>query len=95
MALVGGGWLARRLLITYVDGPPVEADPTPWPDPGPELPWMEPCDGSCPDSHPVKVKLSSQLFHLPGMLAYQRTHPDRCYRSAEDATADGFQRAKR
>jgi hypothetical protein len=100
VALVGGMWLLRRRLISYVDGPPVEPDPTPWPAAGPDEPelepsWVDPCDGGCPESHPVKVKLSSHLFHLPGMLAYQRTHPDRCYRSAEDASADGFQRAKR
>lgn len=51
-------------------------------------------DGSCPDTHPVKVKLRSKLYHLPGMGAYERTHPDRCYRTPEEASADGFTRAK-
>jgi hypothetical protein len=46
-------------------------------------------------SHPVKAKESSRLYHLPGMLAYERTRPDRCYASAEAAEADGFVRAKR
>jgi hypothetical protein len=46
-------------------------------------------------SHPVKAKESSGLYHMPGMLAYARTRPDRCYPSAEDAEADGFVRAKR
>ncbi len=46
-------------------------------------------------SHPVKAKESSRLYHLPGMLAYVRTRPDRCYPSAEAAEADGFVRAKR
>jgi hypothetical protein len=46
-------------------------------------------------SYPVKAKESSGLYHMPGMLAYARTRPDRCYPSAEDAEADGFARAKR
>ncbi len=57
--------------------------------------WVEPTDGACPPTHPVKVKLSSGIFHLPGMLAYERTRPDRCYTDAEAAAADGFTRAKR
>lgn len=56
---------------------------------------VEPADGACPDGYPVKAKLRSRLYHLPGMAAYNRTVPDRCYRSAEDAEADGFSRARR
>jgi hypothetical protein len=51
--------------------------------------------GAALASHPVKAKESSRLYHLPGMLAYERTRPDRCYQSAEAAEADGFVRAKR
>jgi methylphosphotriester-DNA--protein-cysteine methyltransferase len=43
----------------------------------------------------IKVKLSSGIFHRPGMLAYERTRADRWYRSADDAVADGFRAAKR
>jgi hypothetical protein len=58
--------------------------------------WVEPGEsGACPDSHPVKVKLRSRLYHLPGMAAYGRTAPDRCYAGAELAEEDGFTRAKR
>ena len=57
--------------------------------------WVEPVDGACPSTHPVKVKLSSGLFHLPGMAVYNRTNPDRCYRDAESAERDGFTRSKR
>jgi hypothetical protein len=60
-----------------------------------ETPWVLPEDGRCPDSHPVKVKEGSRLFHLPGMLAYERTKPDRCYVSEAAALADGYTRAKR
>ncbi|MGI8493643.1 MAG: hypothetical protein ACR2NJ_13005 [Acidimicrobiales bacterium] len=63
--------------------------------PGATPEWVEPCKGECPDSHPVKAKVRSRLFHLPGMIAYARTNADRCYRSAEAAEADGFTRSKR
>lgn len=57
--------------------------------------WVEAEGSVCPVSHPVKAKLSSGLFHLPGMVAYDRTTPDRCYRDAAEAEADGLTRAKR
>jgi hypothetical protein len=58
-------------------------------------PWVDPVGTDAPASHPVKAKLSSMLYHLPGMAFYGRTHPDRCYIDAETAEADGFTRAKR
>jgi hypothetical protein len=58
-------------------------------------PWVAPDGQICPPTHPIKAKLSSQLFHLPGMFAYARTTPDRCYASAEEAEADGLRSAKR
>jgi len=58
--------------------------------------WVKPDEAvDALASHPVKAKESSRLYHLPGMLAYERTRPDRCYASAEAAEADGFVRAKR
>lgn len=68
---------------------PLEAGAESLPD------WVEPVERTCPSTHPVKVKLSSGLFHLPGMAAYNRTNPDRCYRDEESAVQDGFTRAKR
>lgn len=58
-------------------------------------PWVDPEGGVCPTSHPVKAKLSSRLYHLPGMLAYNRTRPDRCYATEDAATADGLTKARR
>ena len=58
-------------------------------------PWVAPEGKGCPASHPVKAKLASRLFHLPGMLAYERTNPDRCYIDATAAEADGLTQAKR
>lgn len=57
--------------------------------------WVEPTGDVCPTSHPVKAKLSSKIFHLPGMLNYDRTRPDRCYRDGGSAEADGLRPAKR
>ncbi|MHB8505649.1 MAG: sunset domain-containing protein, partial [Acidimicrobiales bacterium] len=53
-------------------------------------PWVTPLDGgACPVSHPIKAKLRSKVFHLPGMVAYDRTGADRCYVAAEAAETDG------
>ena len=61
----------------------------------PATSWIEPDGFACPASHPVKAKLASGVFHLPGMLHYDRTRPDRCYADAEGAEADGLRKAKR
>jgi hypothetical protein len=67
--------------------PPVEEPLAAWVDPEP--------GGVCPPTHPVKAKLKSKLYHLPGMFAYDRTNPDRCYVDAAAAEADGLTKAKR
>ena len=61
----------------------------------PSARWSDPVERACPPGFDVKVKLSSGIYHLPGMFAYDRTIPDRCYASAEAAEADGFRAAKR
>jgi hypothetical protein len=55
---------------------------------------VDPVDGTCPITHPVKGKQKSGLFHEPGMAQYERTHPDRCYVDASAAEADGLTRAR-
>ena len=57
--------------------------------------WVDPEGKVCPPSHPIKGKLKSRLFHVPGMFAYERTIPDRCYASEDAAAADGLSRARR
>jgi len=57
--------------------------------------WTEPHDGGCPASHPVKAKVASHIFHVPGGQSYDRTRADRCYVDAAAAVADGFRPAKR
>jgi hypothetical protein len=57
--------------------------------------WVDPDGATCPPAHPVKAKLASGIYHLPGMTAYERTTPDRCYRDEEAAQADGLRKVKR
>jgi hypothetical protein len=76
-----------------------EPQPFPFP-PQPRVdtstPWIEAADsGACPAHHPVKAKLTSGIFHVPGGANYARTQADRCYLSAEAAEADGLRGAKR
>jgi hypothetical protein len=59
-----------------------------------EAGWIEPDGGACPTSHPVKAKLNSGIFHIPGGANYDRTKADRCYASAEAAETDGLRPAK-
>lgn len=74
----------------------VEADPqaeaAAAPEPGV---WVEPVDGVCPISHPIKGNAGSGIFHVPGGMSYDRTIPERCYANEADAIADGFRKAKR
>jgi len=58
-------------------------------------PWIEPDDGSCPLTHPVKAKLSSGIYHLPGGGNYDRIRAERCYVDADAAIADGLRAPKR
>ena len=69
---------------------PVAAAPAPA-----VAPWVEPeDDGSCPETHPIKAKLSSGIYHVPGGANYNRTHADRCYVDEAAATADGLRPSK-
>ena len=64
-------------------------------DSDPESSWVAPDGDHCPASHPVKAKLASGIFHSPGGQMYDRTVPDRCYRDAAAAAADGLRASKR
>ena len=110
-AVAYGAWRAyeRRRVETGVTWDPqpfpfppkphVETAPAPAPQAEPEAtsatPWVEPDGAACPTTHPVKVKLSSGIFHVPGGMNYERTRADRCYANSEAAEADGFRPAKR
>jgi len=57
--------------------------------------WIVPGpDGVVPDSHPIKVKVTSGIFHVPGGRFYERTTADRLYPSAESAEAAGYRPSK-
>jgi hypothetical protein len=58
-------------------------------------PWVEPVDGECPPTHPIKAKMASGIYHVPGGFNYDRTRPDRCYRDTAAAEADGLRPSKR
>jgi hypothetical protein len=57
--------------------------------------WVEPDDGSCPLTHPIKAKLSSGIFHEPGGGNYDRIRAERCYVDPDAAIADGLRAPKR
>ena len=65
------------------------------PSVAPSPAWVDAEGADAPATHPVKGKLKSGIYHLPGMLNYDRTVPDRWYRDAEAAEADGLRIAKR
>ena len=82
---------AKRTEVT----PPAE-EPAPRTESTPAAPWVDPDDdGACPDTHPVKAKMGSGIFHVPGGFNYPRTRPDRCYIDAATAEADGLRPSKR
>lgn len=66
------------------------------PKPKKSAPWVEPGpDGEPPATHPIKAKMSSGIYHVPGGFNYARTRPDRCYLDVTAAEADGLRPSKR
>lgn len=59
-----------------------------------QMKWVAPVDGGCPDGYPIKANDNSGIFHVPGGRFYDRTVPERCYATADDALADGYRQAK-
>ena len=64
-------------------------------DPPGERLWVQANDGVCPQTHPIKAKLSSKIFHTPASRNYSRTKADRCYPDEASAQADGLRPAQR
>ena len=77
---------------------PVTFDESPAASAGDDAPgWVEPVDGACPSSHPIKGNLSRNnvlIFHLPGTNNYERTKPEACFATEADAEAAGFRKAR-
>ncbi len=106
--LLGIGLLAgvayalwRKLPTRSETGTHWETQPFPFPPQmavdldGGDAPWIDAAEsGACPAHHPVKAKLSSGIFHVPGGANYARTVADRCYLSPEAAESDGLRASK-
>lgn len=54
---------------------------------------------NCPRTHPIKgninLRKGTMIYHLPGGAFYDKTKPEKCYATEEDARADGFRKSKR
>jgi hypothetical protein len=75
--------------------PPTAQNPTPAEAAPQPAAWVEPVDGACPSTHPVKANVDSGIFHVVGGLSYERVNADRCYVTPAAAEADGLRAAKR
>jgi hypothetical protein len=103
-ALGGAGYCAYRAMAGRRSGTAVApATPSPAARPperdqtvasAPPARWVAPDGGGCPPGYPIKVNEDSGIYHVPGGRFYDRTAADRCYASADDATADGYRQAK-
>ncbi len=44
----------------------------------------------CPAAYPIKGNASSRIYHRPGESSYEKTIPEFCFASEEDAVAAGY-----
>ncbi len=76
---------------------PAPPAPTGAEQPAAPLPPSLPGEGGhCPYSHPIKGNKSSSgelIYHLPGTRFYDRTTPEVCFATEDDAQAAGFRAA--
>jgi hypothetical protein len=93
-------WWRQRNEAEPAAGPP---EWPPWPDAPTTTPpapitsapaWVEATDDEAPAGYPIKLKVSSGIFHVPGGRFYERTNPDRWYATADAAIADGYRQSK-
>ena len=61
--------------------------------------WV-PTGPNCPSAYPIKGNFKTSdgsrcIAHAPGDRSYNRTRPEKCYATMEDAIADGCRPAKR
>ena len=45
---------------------------------------------TCPEAYPIKGNAGSMIYHLPGQPSYDRTVPEFCFATIEEAEAAGF-----
>ena len=100
VAAVVAAWYARRSRPSPLDLAPTNfgAAVLPGDTAAPKLEnqarWMSPNGEACPAGYPVKANERSMIYHVQGGRFYDRTVPERCYATADDAEADGYRRAK-
>ena len=54
---------------------------------------VDPVEGACPASHPIKGNKSSMgalIYHTPASASYDRTRPESCFATEADAEAAGY-----
>jgi trigger factor len=51
-------------------------------------------ESDCDEAHPIKGNASSMIYHVPGSSSYDRTIPEMCFATEEDAVAAGFRPSK-
>lgn len=91
----GGKAAAGRATKSTRKGPARKSPTGKAEEPPGERLWVPANDGVCPQSHPVKAKLSSKIFHTQSSRNYGRTKADRCYPDEASAQADGLRPAQR
>lgn len=94
LAVVAGAGYAVYSVVERRRDPALPDAPVWPPIPTSDANWVEPVDGACPTSHPLKANATSNIFHQPGGRFYDRTAADRCYARTDDAEADGYRAAK-
>ncbi len=47
-------------------------------------------DGVCPPDYPIKGNASSKVYHVPGLLSYDKTKAEWCFPTEEDAVSFGY-----
>lgn len=82
--------------VAEVAEPLEVTDEDPDPDVLIEPDWVR-GDGTvdCPESHPVKAKVSSMIYYVPENGHYGLTVPDVCFASDADAQAAGYRPPRR
>lgn len=65
-----------------------------------DRPGVEPLGKkNCPASHPIKGNFTTYsgercIYHMPGQRFYEKTQPERCYATEEEAILDGCRPSK-
>ena len=50
---------------------------------------------NCPANKPIKGNAQSGIYHMPGGEYYNKTKPERCFATEQEAQKAGYRRSKR